>query len=146
VSTKGTTPLKAIDEVNRERLLGIKVIEAPNHATAFDMVAGGQADGFVMDDVLLYGLVAAQPDPSKFKVVGKFLTVEALAIMLSKDDPIFKKIIDDEMKRLIRAHELHALYDRWFMKPIPPRNSTLSLPMSYLLRDLWKYPSDVVPF
>jgi glutamate/aspartate transport system substrate-binding protein len=146
VSTKGTTPLRAIEQVNQERLLGIKVVEAPDHVSAFDMVALGRADGFVMDDVLLYGLVAAQKDPSKFKVVGKFLTIEALAIMLSKNDSIFKKIIDDEMKRMIHAREMHGLYERWFMKPIPPRNAMLSLPMSYLLKDLWKYPSDVVPF
>ena len=54
-----------------------------------------------MDDVLLYGLRAGRPDPSKLKVVGKFLTVEALSIMLAKDDPEFKQIVDDEMKRLV---------------------------------------------
>jgi ABC-type amino acid transport substrate-binding protein len=146
VSTKGTTPLRAIDQVNRERLLGIKVIEAADHSSAFDMVASGKADGFVMDDVLLYGLIAAQRNPSKYKVVGKFLTIEALAIMMSKNDSIFKKIIDDEMKRMIYAREMHVFYQRWFMRPIPPRNSMLSLPMSYLLKDMWKYPTDVVPF
>ena len=146
VSTKGTTTMTAIDEINRERLLHIKLLEAPDHARAIEMVSSGEADGFVMDDVLLYGLIAAQPDPSKFKVVGKFLTMEALAIMLSKQDAEFKKIIDDEMKRMIRSREIHALYDRWFLQPIPPRNATLGLPMSYLLKDLWKYPTDVVPF
>lgn len=146
VSTKGTTPLKAIAQANRERLLRIDILEAPDHAKAVDMVEKGEADGFAMDDVLLYGLAAGRPDPSKFKVIGKFLTIEPLAIMLSKDDPEFKKIVDDEMKRMIRARELHAIFDRWFMKPIPPKNAVLNLPMNYLLRDFWKYPTDVVPF
>lgn len=145
VSSKGTTPLKAINQLNRERLLRITVIEAPDHARAIEMVATGQADGFVMDDVLLYGLIAGQPDPSKFKVVGKFLTIEALAIMMSKHDAAFKKMVDDEMKRLIATREAHALYARWFETPIPPNGGNLNMSMSYLLKDFWRYPTDQVP-
>jgi glutamate/aspartate transport system substrate-binding protein len=144
-STKGTTPLKAIDQANRERLLGITVLEAPDHAKAVEMVEKGEADGFAMDDVLLYGLRSERPDPSKLKIVGKFLTIEPLAIMLSKDDPEFKRIVDDEMKRLISTREAYAIYDRWFMQPIPPKNVSLNMPMNYLLKDFWKYPTDQVP-
>lgn len=146
VSTQGTTPLKTITQINRERGLSIRIVEAPDHAKAMDMLAAGQADGFVMDDVLLYGLAASRPDAAKYRVVGKFLTVEPLAIALPKNDPEFKAIVDDEMKRLIATREAHALYERWFMKPIPPKGASLNLPMSYLLRDFWKFPSDQVPY
>jgi glutamate/aspartate transport system substrate-binding protein len=146
VSTKGTTPLKAIDQANRERLLGITILEAPDHAKAVEMVETGEADGFAMDDVLLYGLIAGRPDPSRQKVIGKFLTIEPLAIMLPKEDAEFKKIVDDEMKRLIGSREAHAIYDKWFAKPIPPKNVALNLPMNYLLKDFWKYPTDQVPY
>ncbi|MFC3684008.1 amino acid ABC transporter substrate-binding protein [Hydrogenophaga luteola] len=145
VSTKGTTPLKALTQANNEYQLGIRVAEAPDHARAVDMVAAGEADGFVMDDVLLYGLVAGRPDPGKFKVVGKFLTIEPLAIMFSREDAEFKKLVDDEMKRLIQTREAHTVYERWFQKPIPPANRSLNLPMNYLLKDFWKYPTDQVP-
>jgi ABC-type amino acid transport substrate-binding protein len=145
VSTTGTTPLKAIIKANGERLLGITVIEAPDHARAVEMVEKGEADGFAMDDVLLYGLRAGRPDPNKLKVVGKFLTVEALSIMLAKDDPEFKQMVDDEMKRLVTSREAHALYERWFASPIPPKNAPLNIPMTYLLKDLWKYPTDWGP-
>ncbi|MCB4364283.1 amino acid ABC transporter substrate-binding protein [Hydrogenophaga taeniospiralis] len=145
VSTKGTTPLKAVTRANSEYLLGITVLEVDDHSRAVEMVEQGQADGFVMDDVLLYGLAAGRPDPSRFKVVGKFLTIEPLAIMLPKNDPQFKKLVDDEMKRLIQSREAHAIYDRWFNQPIPPANRPLNLPMNYLLKDFWKYPTDQVP-
>jgi len=145
VSTKGTTPLKEVDRANRERLLRITILEAPEHAKAMQMVLSGEADGFVMDDVLLYGLISSSADPGRLKVVGKFLTIEPLAIMMRKDDPEFKKICDEEMKRLILSREAYAIYDHWFNKPIPPKNLPLNLPMNYLLRDFWKYPSDQVP-
>lgn len=146
VSTKGTTPLKSITQANNERALRIRIIEAPDHAKAMEMLAAGQADGFVMDDVLLYGLVSARADAAKFRVVGKFLTIEPLSIVLPKNDPEFKAVVDEEMKRLIASHEAHAIYERWFMKPIPPKNTALNLPMNYLLKDFWKYPSDQVPY
>lgn len=145
VSTKGTTPLKAVQQANRERLLGATILEASDHARAVEMVERGEADGFAMDDVLLYGLIAGRSDPSKLKVVGKFLTIEPLAIMLPRGDAEFKKIVDDEMKRLIRSREAHAIYARWFQQPIPPKNTSLNLPMTYLLKDFWKYPTDEVP-
>ena len=145
VSTKGTTPIKAVERANRERVLHLVLQEAPEHARAVEMVEKNETDAFVMDDVLLYGLMASRAHPEKLKVIGKFLTVEPLAIMIPKGDPEFKAILDNEMKRLIVAKEAQAIYDRWFMKPIPPKNTPLNLPMNYLLRDFWKYPTDQVP-
>ena len=145
VSTKGTTALKVVDAANRDRMLHITLLEAPDHAKAVEMVEKGEADGFAMDDILLYGLISGRADPGKLKVVGKFLTIEPLAIMLSRDDAEFKKIVDDEMKRLIVTREAYTIFDRWFNQPIPPKNKALNLPMNYLLKDFWKYPSDWVP-
>ena len=146
VSTKGTTPLKAAVQANKGHLMGIQILEASDHEAAVEMVEKGQADAFVMDDVLLYGLAASRPDPKALKVVGRFLTTEPLAIMLPKDDPAFKKLVDDEMRQLITSRQINAIYDKWFMQPIPPNNRALNLPVSYLLRDFWKYPTDKVPF
>ncbi|MCK9688238.1 amino acid ABC transporter substrate-binding protein [Scleromatobacter humisilvae] len=144
VSTAGSTPFKSVDQANKDRLLGIDVKPVKDNAEAMAMLANKSADGFAMDDVQLYGLIAESPVPSQFKVVGKFITIEPLAIMLSKDDAAFKKVVDDEMRHLIRSGEGEKIYNRWFMAPIPPRNVTMNLPMSYLLRDSWKYPSDAV--
>ena len=145
VSTAGTSPLKAVRAADREYGLGIRIAEVPDHPRGLEMVEQGTVDGFAMDEVLLAALIAMRPDPNQLKIVGKYLTIEPLAIMLPLGDPDFKRVLDDEMKRLIRSGEAAALYDRWFTKPIPPGNRTLALPMPYLLRDFWKYPTDWVP-
>lgn len=88
---------------------------------------------------------SSRPEPTRLKVVGKFLTVEPLAIMLTKNDPESKRIVDAEMKRLIASREAYSIYDKWFLRSIPPRNVALELPMNYLLKNFWKYPSDWVP-
>jgi glutamate/aspartate transport system substrate-binding protein len=144
VSTAGSTPFKSVDQANKDRLLGIDVKPVKDNAEAMKMLADKTADGFAMDDVQLYGLIAESANPAQFKVVGKFITIEPLAIMMSKDDAAFKKVVDDEMRHLIRSGEGEKIYNHWFMSPIPPKNAAMNLPMSYLLRDSWKYPSDVV--
>lgn len=146
VSIAGTAPMKAIVRANAERLLRITVIEAPDLDAATAMVERKQADGFVMDDVLLYGQRAKSRQPEALQVVGKFLTIDPLAIMLPKGDAEFKKLIDGEMRRLIYSGEARAIYERWFVQPIPPKNESLNLPMNYLLKDFWKYPTDQVPY
>lgn len=145
VSTKGTTPLAALEQANRARYLRMNILTAPDHDAAFAMVQKGEADAFVMDDVLLAGLSANSADPKAMKIVGRFLTTEPLAIMLPKGDEAFKKLVDTEMRRLISSGEIHALYDKWFLKPIAPAQHSLNLPVSYLLKDFWKYPTDQLP-
>ncbi len=145
-STQGTTPLKAVMQANRERLMGIKIVEAPDHARGVEMVEKGEADAFLMDDVLLYGLAAASPRSESTQGGGPIRHHRALAIMLPKNDPEFKKLVDEEMKRLITSREIYPIYDKWFAQPIPPHNKPLNIPVSYLLRDFWKYPTDQVPF
>lgn len=146
VSTRNTTSMARVVQANQDHNSGIQVLESTDDPKAAEMVEKGEADGFVMDDVLLYALRAERPDPSKLKVVGKALTIEPLAIMLAKDDPEFKKMVDDEMKNLIRSREAYTLYDQWFMQPSLPRNIALKLPMGTILREFWKQPTDVLPF
>lgn len=142
VSTAGTSPLKAVQGVNEMHGLGMQIHEVADHNLGLDAVEHGSADAFVMDEVLLAGLISTRPQPPRLKIVGKYLTVEALAIVLPHDDAALKEVVDTEMKQLIRAGTAAKMLNRWFMEPIPPRGSAIGLPMPYLLRDFWMYPTD----
>jgi ABC-type amino acid transport substrate-binding protein len=142
VSTAGTSPLKAVRSVNETHAMGMHIAEVPDHGLGLDAVEHGNADAFVMDEVLLAGLISTRPQPHRMKIVGKYLTVEALAIMLPHDDPAFKSVVDAEMMQLIRSGAAARLLGRWFTEPIPPRGTTIGLPIPYLLRDFWMYPTD----
>jgi ABC-type amino acid transport substrate-binding protein len=142
VSTTGTSPLKAVQGVNATHGLGIRIREVADHSEGLDAVERGDADAFVMDEVLLAGLISTRSQPPRAKIVGKYLTVEALAIVLPHDDAALKEVVDTEMKQLIRSGTAARLLNRWFMEPIPPRNMSIGLPIPYLLRDFWMYPTD----
>lgn len=144
VSTKGTTNIQTLERVNRERGLRLRVLAAQDHAEGFSMVQNRQAAAFAMDDVLLYGLRASAQQPEAFKVIGKSMSIEPYAIVLPKDDPAFKKLVDAEMRRIIQSGEIKPIYHRWFEQAIPPRGINLSLPMPAMLRDSFRYPSDKV--
>jgi ABC-type amino acid transport substrate-binding protein len=144
VSTKGSTNIKTLERINGERGLRMKVLEAADHGEAFGMVAQKKADAFAMDDVLLFGLRANSAQPEAFSVIGKPMTIEPYAIMLPKGDAAFKKLVDTEMRRIILSGEINAIYRKWFEQPISPKGINLGLPMPYMLRDSFKFPSDKV--
>lgn len=144
VSTKGTTNIKTLERLNQEQLLKMNIGESQDHAEGFAMVASKKVDAFAMDDVLLYGLRANSGTPEKFAVVGKPMTIEPYAIVLPRGDEAFKKLVDNEMRRIILSGEINAIYRKWFQQPIPPKGINMDLPMPYLLKDSFKYPSDKV--
>ncbi|MFZ6723768.1 amino acid ABC transporter substrate-binding protein [Undibacterium sp. Ji49W] len=144
VTTKGTTTVKLLNDRDKVRGLGLKLLEGNDHNESFGMVENQQADAFTMDDVLLYGLRANTKDPAKFVVVGDPLSTEPYAVMLRKDDPAFKSLVDREMARLMNDGEINKLYDKWFRKPVPPKGANLNMPMGFLLRDNIRFPSDKV--
>ena len=94
VSTSGTTNIKQITELNTEKNLGLNILPAKDHAEAFLMVETGRAAAFVMDDILLYSLVARSKAPKDYEISADSLSVEPYGIMLRKDDPAFKKVVD----------------------------------------------------
>jgi glutamate/aspartate transport system substrate-binding protein len=145
-STKGSTQLEALRRLDAQRLLRSQIIEVADNEQGIIMVEKGEVDAFVMGDVLLAGLIARRPNPSALKVTGRFMSTEALAVMLPKGEEAFKKVIDAEMRRLILSREIYQIYADWFEKPIPPQKRSLNLPVNYLLRDFWKQPTDQVPY
>ena len=142
VSTTGTTNFRLIRVLSQEKSLDIDLLGAKDHTESALMVQTGRALAFAMDDILLYGLRASAQNPADFAVVGEALQVEPYAIMLRKDDPAFKKLVDDTLAGLMKSGEFTKLYTKWFMSPIPPKGINLNAPMSQELIDNMKALSD----
>jgi glutamate/aspartate transport system substrate-binding protein len=130
VSTAGTTNIKQITELNTQKNLGANIISANGHPEAFLMVETGRAAAFVMDDILLYSLVATSKAPKNYAISKDALSVEPYGIMLRKDDEAFKKVVDAAMTQIYKSGQINGIYQKWFQKAIPPKNVNLNLPMS----------------
>ncbi len=142
VTTTGTTPVQHLRRLEQARGVKLDVIYAKDHAEAFLLVETDRADAFAMDDNILAGNIAGSRNPGAYKIVGDPLSTEAIAIMIRKDDPIFKAGVDRQIKAMMKSGELKALYEKWFMAPIPPKNATIGIPMGVSLIELIKNPSD----
>jgi len=141
-TTTGTTSVQLLRKHERATGVDFKELFGKDHADSFLLLESGRADAFVMDGQILAGSIAKAKSPADFKIVGEVLSVEPIGIMMRKDDPAFKKAVDDSVKAMIKSGEVAKLYDKWFMQPIPPTNTKLNLPASEATKAAWANPSD----
>ena len=141
-STSGTTNIKQITEIGAQKGLNLNILAAKDHAEAFLMVETGRAAAFVMDDILLYSLVAGSKSPQDYVISADALSVEPYGIMLRREDAPFKKVVDETMIATYRGGAINAIYDKWFLKPIPPRGINLNVPMSDAFKKVITSPTD----
>ena len=142
VSTSGTTNIKWATEENAKRNLGMNIITAKDHAEAFLTVDTGRAMAFFMDDILLYSLVATSKNPGDWSIGSEAYTVEPYGIMLRRDDPAFKKVVDNAVRNLYKTGRINGIYEKWFLKPIPPKGINLNVPMSAQFKRVLANPTD----
>jgi glutamate/aspartate transport system substrate-binding protein len=142
VSTSGTTNIRQITEINGQKKLGMTILTAKDHAEAFLMVETDRAVAFVMDDILLYSLVASSKAPGDYVISADALSVEPYGIMLRRGDEPFKKVVDAAMIAIYKGGEINAIYDKWFLKPIPPKGITLNVPMGAAFKKVVATPTD----
>jgi glutamate/aspartate transport system substrate-binding protein len=62
--------------------------------------------------------------------------------MLRRDDPAFKKVVDDSTANLYKSGQINAIYEKWFNKPVPPKGINLNVPMSDALKKTFANPTD----
>ena len=142
VSTSGTTNITPITEIGAQKGLGLNILAAKDHAEAFLMVETGRAAAFVMDDILLFSLVAGSKAPQDYVISTDALSVEPYGIMLRREDPAFKKVVDETMIATYKGGAINAIYDKWFQKPIPPKGLNLNVPMGAAFKKVIASPTD----
>jgi glutamate/aspartate transport system substrate-binding protein len=142
VSTAGTTNIKQMTELNAAQNLGMNIISANGHPESFQMVETGRAAAFAMDDILLYSLVAQARNPGDYHISAEATSVEPYGIMVRKDDTAFKKVVDAAMVHIYKSGEINKIYQKWFEKPIPPKNLNLNIPMSPQFKKVVANPTD----
>ena len=141
-TTTGTTSVQTLRKNERAGGIDFKEVYGKDHADSFLLLETGRADAFVMDGSILAANISKSKNPADFKIVGEVLSVEPIACMLRKDDPAFKKAVDDSIKRQIADGSLAKLYDKWFMQPVPPTNTKIGLPLSDATKAAWANPND----
>ncbi|BES84082.1 glutamate/aspartate ABC transporter substrate-binding protein [Pectobacterium araliae] len=142
VVTSGTTSEVLLNKLNEEKQLKMRIISAKDHGDSFRTLESGRAVAFMMDDALLAGERAKAKSADQWDIVGKAQSEEAYGCMLRKDDPQFKKLVDDTIAEVQTSGEAEKWFDRWFKQPIPPKDLNLNFALSDEMKALFNAPND----
>jgi glutamate/aspartate transport system substrate-binding protein len=116
-TTTGTTSVQTLRKHERATGVNFDEVFGKDHADSFLLLDAGRADAFVMDDYILAGNIAKAKNPADFKIAGETLSTEPIAIMFRKDDPAFKKAVDDSLKAMMKAGELPKILAKYGLTP-----------------------------
>ena len=136
-TTTGTTSVQLLRKHEKATGVNFDEVFGKDHADSFLLLESGRADAFVMDGSILAGNIANSRNPKDFKIVGEVLSVEPIAIMVRKDDPQFKAAVNAAIAKIVANGNMPKLWDKWFLKPIPPKNSVVGLELSAATKNAW---------
>jgi glutamate/aspartate transport system substrate-binding protein len=141
--TSGTNTMQKVNEMNAKTGLGLTILPGKDHGESFLLVQTGRAAAFAEDDILLAGLAANAKNPHDYQLISiEGMASDPYALMLRRDDPQFKALIDGALRAVFASGEIEKIYDKWFVKPIPPRGIVLNFPMSGQWQRVVKNPTD----
>lgn len=136
-TTTGTTSVQILRKHEKATGVNFDEVFGKDHADSFLLLESGRADAFVMDGSILAGNIANSRNPKDFKIVGEVLSTEPIAIMVRKDDPQFKAAVNAAIAKIVANGNMPKLWDKWFLKPIPPKNSVVGLELSAATKNAW---------
>ena len=142
VVTSGTTSEALLNKLNDEQKMDMRIISAKDHGDSFRTLESGRAVAFMMDDALLAGERAKAKKPGDWDIVGKPQSEEAYGCMMRKDDPEFKKLVDETIAQAQTSGEAEKWFDVWFKQPIPPKNLNMHFELSKEMKATFKEPND----
>jgi glutamate/aspartate transport system substrate-binding protein len=139
----GTNSMPIMRKHIESKFLGnAQLLEVKTYDEAFDMVQDGRADAFITIEPLLYGQRTRAKDPKQYQVVGGYLILEAVAALIRRDDPEFKKFVDKQLATIMLDGTYMKLWNKWMNSPIPPHGTVLSMPLNGIMRDQLRWPLD----
>jgi glutamate/aspartate transport system substrate-binding protein len=141
-TTSGTTSVPLLKQYEKTKGIDVKEIYGKDHAESFLLLAQDRAAAFIMDDILLAGQIANSAAPGDYLIIAESLRTEPYGAMLRKDDPQFKALVDRAFTQVMKSGEINAIYNKWFMSPIPPKNVNMNFPMTPAIRDAFANPND----
>jgi glutamate/aspartate transport system substrate-binding protein len=136
-TTTGTTSVQLLRKHEKATGVNFDEVFGKDHSDSFLLLESGRADAFVMDGSILAGNIANSRNPKDFKIVGEVLSTEPIAIMVRKDDPQFKADVNAAIAKIVANGSMPRLWDKWFLKPIPPKNSVVGLELSAATKNAW---------
>ena len=107
-------------------LKNIRLVGFKDYSDGLVALENKSIDGFVTDEIVLFGLLRKSSIGSDLEVTGRFLTYDPYGIMIRRDDSAFRLIVNKALAELFRSGEIWNIYAKWF--------DPIGVPVSPLLK------------
>jgi len=141
-TTSGTTSVPLLKQYEKTKSVDVKEIYGKDHAESFLLLSQDRSSAFIMDDILLAGQIANSSNPGDYVIIPESLRQEPYSMMLRKDDPQFKALVDKTIGDVMKSGEIEKIYSKWFTSPVPPKNINLNFPATAAIKDAFANPND----
>ena len=141
-TTSGTTAVPLLKKYEKTANIDVKEIYGKDHAESMQLLTTDRVSAFVMDDILLAGQVANQPNPGDYVIFPESLRTEPYGMMLRREDPQFKSLVDRAVGAVYKSGEIEKIFSKWFASAIPPRGVNLHFQITPAIREAFKNPND----
>ena len=141
-STSGTTSIPLLRGYEKAKGIDFKELQGKDHAESMQLLATDRAQAFIMDDILLAGQIANQQNPGDYVILTESLRTEPYGMMLRREDPQFKALVDRAVGAVYKSGEIDKIYAKWFTSPLPPRNINMNFAQTQAIKDAFKTPND----
>ena len=141
-TTSGTTAVPLLKKYEKTANIDVKEIYGKDHAESMQLLTTDRVSAFVMDDILLAGQVANQPNPGDYVIFSESLRTEPYGMMLRREDPQFKSLVDRAVGAVYKSGEIEKIFSKWFASAIPPRGVNLHFQITPAIREAFKNPND----
>ncbi len=123
----GSTNEKAVKAlVDAGKVKSATLVVVKDYAEGIATLEAKKADAFATDDIVLFGLLAKSAKKTDLEVVGGFLTYDPYGVMIRRNDPDFRFVVNRALARAFRSGDAENLYAKWF--------DPIAVPMSALLK------------
>jgi glutamate/aspartate transport system substrate-binding protein len=141
-TTSGTTSVAQLKKLEKLKNVDFREIYGKDHAESMQLLSTDRAVAFVMDDILLAGQIANQPNPGDYRILTEVLRTEPYSMMIRREDPQFKALVDKAVVNVYKSGDIDKIYAKWFTSPIPPRGVNLNFPMNAVTKEAIRNPND----
>jgi glutamate/aspartate transport system substrate-binding protein len=131
---KGTTAEKLFNQLRDDTLKTMKLVVFTKTQDAMKALEAGSVAAVAQLDILLEGMRLTSAQPDQYTISNKSLSIEPMTLIVRKEDPAFKSIVDKTLANLYASGEINPIYERWF------KTSRLNIPVSLMLADCFRRP------
>src|SRR5882757_4500264 len=112
--TSGSTSIALLTARGQAKNFQTRNILTPDHAASFLALTTDRSEAFIMDDILLAGLIANSSNPDNWRIIDESLRTEPYGLIIRKDDPEFKALVDKTLVAVMQNNQFGELYAKWF--------------------------------